>query len=93
MFIIPCIYYCLPLFLCNLYTYCVFLALVEPSYALLPTTCNPKAVGGVCHTTNYQSHSQQSVTLLIIQCVHPSIYNGNQSQQSLQWTHLGGHQS
>ena len=25
--------------------------------------------------------------------VHPSGYNGNQSQQSLQWTHLDKHQS
>ena len=39
--------------LCDLYTYCLFLALVEPCYALLPTTCHPKAVGGVYHATNY----------------------------------------
>ena len=36
------------------YIYCIFLALVEPSYALLPTTCHPKAVGGVYHATNYR---------------------------------------
>ena len=53
----------LPIFLCDLYIYCVFLALVETSYALLLTTCQPKAVGEVCHTTNYQSHSQQLVVL------------------------------
>ena len=29
----------------------IFLALVEPSEALLPTTCQPKAVGGVCYDT------------------------------------------
>ena len=27
------------------------LALVEPSYALFPTTIHPKAVRGVCHAT------------------------------------------
>ena len=32
---------------CKLY----ILALVEPSKALLPTTCHPKAVGGVCYGT------------------------------------------
>ena len=36
----------------------VFLALMEPSYALLPATNHPKAIGGVCLATNYQSHSQ-----------------------------------
>ena len=33
------------------------LALVEPSYALLSATNHPKAVSGVCHATNHQSHS------------------------------------
>ena len=33
-------------------TYILYiLALVEPSQALLPTTCHPKAVGGVCYDT------------------------------------------
>ena len=33
------------------YVTCILyiLALVEPSEALLPTTCHPKAVGGVCY--------------------------------------------
>ena len=39
---------------------CTVLALVEPSSALLPTTCHPQAVEGVCHATNYQSCSQVS---------------------------------
>ena len=29
------------------------LAAVRPSFALLSTTNHPKAVGGVCHATNY----------------------------------------
>ena len=37
-----------------MHVYVYILALVEPSYALLLTTCHPKAVGGVCHATNYQ---------------------------------------
>ena len=38
-----------------LYVTCLFiyfyLALVDPSSALLLTTCHPKAVGGVCYAT------------------------------------------
>ena len=43
-----------------LYATCILyiVDLVEPSKALLLTTCHPKAVGGVCHATNYQSHCQ-----------------------------------
>ena len=37
----------------------IFLALKEPSYALLPATNHPKAIRGVCHATNYHLHSQQ----------------------------------
>ena len=36
-----------------MYVTCILyiLALVEPSKAILPTTCHPKAVGEVCHAT------------------------------------------
>ena len=62
----------LPIFECEfLYMYIVhFLAVVEPSEALLPATNHPKAVGRVCHATNCQLHSQQVVALLIRQCVN-----------------------
>ena len=55
IFIIIDIYYCF--YTCVLYS----LALMEPSNAWLPSTCHPKAVGGVCHATNYQLPSQQFV--------------------------------
>ena len=47
---------CIIIIICLiLHAYCIcvlcilnILTLVEPSYALLPTTCHPKAVGEVC---------------------------------------------
>ena len=40
-----------------IHIYCTFIALVEPPYAFLLATKHPKAVGGVCHATNYQLHN------------------------------------
>ena len=60
---------CLPVKFYMLHVYCTFLALVELFKALLLNTCDPKAVGGVCHATNYQLDSQLLVAPLIIQCV------------------------
>ena len=48
---------------------CILLALVKPSYALLPATNQTKAVGGVCHATITDHTVDNLVTLLIIQCV------------------------
>ena len=51
---------------CNLY----FLALVEPSYALLPATNRLKAVGGVYHATIANCTVDNLVVIPIIQCVN-----------------------
>ena len=49
---------------------CNLLALVKPSYALLPATNHPKAVGGVCHATITDHTVDNLVVLPIIQCVN-----------------------
>ena len=49
---------------------CILLALVKPSYALLPATNHPKAVGGVCYATITSCTVKNLVALLIIQCVN-----------------------
>ena len=49
---------------------CILLALVKPSYALLPATNHPKAVGGVCHATITGHTVENLVALTIIQCVN-----------------------
>ena len=49
---------------------CILLVLVKPSYASLPTTNHPKAVGGVCHATITSHTVDNLVALLIIQCVN-----------------------
>ena len=49
-----------------------------------PHICMPPCSPVLCHAI---------ITNHTISNVHPSGHNGNQSQQSLQWTHLDKHQS
>ena len=49
---------------------CILLALVKPSYALLPATNHPKAVGVVCHTTITDCKVNNLVAPPIIQCIN-----------------------
>ena len=49
---------------------CIILAPVKPSYALLPATYHPKAVGRVCHATITDCTDNNIDVLLTIQCIN-----------------------